>query len=253
MKKSLYLACLASAALALNMGLTIQDATAQSERLFSGLNSTTDPMKSTVLFFGAEFEPHSYNLESGFATALNGDISKDGFLLAGTIDFGEANWNFAGTKNNTDSYAAKALVGYQMYLDGIYVAALAGVDFQKNKTKPLSGISKTDGKKVGFVVQGELETTAVQAPYFGIGGSYSTANNTYWTRGRAGYNTGSFKFGPEVTALGDKDTDTIRVGGFVSDIKLGMLNVGFSLGYTNESDGKRNDGVYGGVELTTEF
>lgn len=252
-KRSVHLACLASVALALNVGMAVQDAAAQSEGLFSGLNNTTEPMKSTVLFFGAELEPHSYNLESGFAIALNGDISKNGFLFAGTFGFGEADWKFAGTKNNTDSYAAKALIGYQMYLDGLYVAALAGVDFQKNKTKPLAGIAKTDGKEFGFVVEGELETTAVQAPYFGIGGSYSTANNTFWTRGRVGYNTGSFKFGPEVTALGDKDTDTVRIGGFVSDIKLGMLNVGFSLGYTNESDGKRNDGAYGGVELTTEF
>ena len=246
--KNMKLAGLAAAALALNMGFDVQGAMAQG--LTSSLNNPSNAQKSTAVFFGADFEPHAYSLDSGFVTALSGDISQDGFLFAGTFAFGESSFKGFGIKSNQDSYASSALVGYQSYLDVIYVAVFAGLDWQNNDTKPST---KTDGDKFGFKIEGDFETTTENALYFGLGASYTTIFDGYWARGRAGYNMGSMKFGPEVTASGDDFTDSIRVGGFVSDIEIGMLNVGFAIGYNNQNNNKRNDGVYGTVELTTEF
>ncbi len=246
--KNMKLAGLAAAALALNMGFAVEGASAQG--LTAALNNPSDGQKSTAVYFGADFSPHEYSLETGFVTALSGDISQDGFLFAGILGFGESDSKSGGVKSDEDTFTGSILIGYQAYLDGIYVAAFAGLDWQDTDTKPSD---PKDGSDFGFKVEGEFETSTENALYFGLGGSYTTIDDGYWVRGRAGYSMGAMKFGPEVTASGDNDTDAVRVGGFVSDIELGMINLGFAIGYHDENNNSRKDGVYGTVELTTEF
>jgi len=251
--KKMKLAGLAAAALALNMGFAVHGASAQG--LAEALNNPSDGVKSTAVFFGADFEPHSWSLESGFVTAFSGDISQDGFLFAGVLGYGESN---GGGGVDTDSWSGKALVGYQTHMSDFYAAIFAGVGYLDNNTKPSSGAigSKTEGDKFGFAVEGELESSAQNALYFGLGASYNTAYDTYWARARVGYAFAPIKFGPEITAQGDDDGDSQKYGVFVSDIELGMFNVGATLGYIDEKNcrcNNRGDGVYGGVEASTEF
>lgn len=212
--------------------------------------------KSSYFFGGIDVEGgHAFYGDLGIQHSLNGDNAKDGFIVS--LYLGGARWKVkeAGVKIKGRSEQVEALVGYQMHLDDVYIAAHVGVDYQHNREKPADPASKIRGTKVGATVKLDVETTAVNALFGSYLGSYSTANNLYYSRGRVGWAFANMiKVGPEVTFYGDKDSDTTQFGAFIGDVKVGPVYLTFSTGYSEHKGlSGIEDGVYGAVRFLTEF
>ncbi len=190
---------------------------------------------STIVWASGDHAHGSYeDADVGFITALSGDLSQNGFVLRGdslhvnVIDDGFG-WDW------------DALIGYQYHFTAVTVSAFAGADFQR---QPDSRGDNEQGYKTGFKVAASVETGR-EAQFVGIwDGVYSTNANTYWTRGRAGYNWRKLLIGPESVFQGDDSYRSERVGAFVAipaDSLVGhSATVEFAGGYqsvTNLSNG----------------
>lgn len=83
-------------------------------------------------------------------------------------------------------------------------------------------------------------------------GSYATTANAYYGRVRFGVAAlaGGY-LGPEVTVLGDDYYRQWRVGGHLSGMQFGALQIGVSAGYVH--DHVRKGGLYTSLDLRTGF
>lgn len=213
--------------------------------------------KRVYVFGGFEIEGgHAFYGDLGFQLSLNGNNMKDGFIAS--IYLGGAHWKVreAGIKVKGHQNQVEALIGYQWHLDNLYIATQFGIDYQHNKEKPSDPLSKIRGSKVGATLKLDVETTAVNAFFGSYLGSYSTANNLYYSRGRVGWAfSNMIKVGPEIAVYGDDDSDTFQFGAFVGDVKvLGNTYLTFSAGYSNHKGlSGIEDGVYATARFLTEF
>ena len=84
--------------------------------------------------------------------------------------------------------------------------------------------------------------------------SYSTANETYFVRGRLGISLGALHAGPEVAFLGDTEYDAFKAGVFLGGIQLGQsASLGFNAGYTDADGNSSRDGGYLGASMSFKF
>ncbi len=161
---------------------------------------------STVVWAGFDQANGAYDFYSGFITALNGNGSTDGFLFRG--DGVYVNVDESGQVWDGDVY-----IGYQRQFNNVEVAGFIGADFQR---LPNSPGSKTQGYETGLKLAASVETDR-HARLVGIWcGNYSTAFDTFWTKGRLGYNWKSVLIGPEAAILGNDSFRGERVSGFIS-------------------------------------
>ncbi|MEL6422944.1 MAG: cellulose biosynthesis protein BcsS [Pseudomonadota bacterium] len=181
----------------------------------------------------------------GGVMAVNGDINADGVLLRLSGLHGTYSYALGAGENDVDVTAVDAMVGYQTFRDGLRLSGYIGVEHRDSDLALVDPNNPTQGDEVGAKVQLELATTAGTPLYLSLIGSYSTAFDTYWTRGRVGYDFGGFVIGPELMALGDEGFDQIRYGGFV-DIQIpGMRNVAIGLsGGGVDSDSSSTDPAF---------
>lgn len=142
---------------------------------------------------------------------------------------------------------ADALLGYQIVRSNIRVGLAAGVEYQDYRLSPNDPGNKIRGSETGFKVMGDVGTLVAKPWFFDLIGSYSTAFDSYWSRGRVGYDIGNVVIGPEVVFYGNLDFNAERFGGFVQlDIpsKHHFTRTSLSLGYEKTGD----SGVFGGRE-----
>jgi hypothetical protein len=113
------------------------------------------------------------------------------------------------------------LVGYQIVRDAVTYAVYAGVDTQSITLTPSDPTNAARGQDTGAKFIAEMDTDKAKSFYAEFYGSYSTAFDTYFVRGRLGdkYGAGAkesqMAFGPEVSFLGDKSYDAQRLGLFI--------------------------------------
>ncbi|NNF79629.1 MAG: cellulose biosynthesis protein BcsS, partial [Rhizobiales bacterium] len=161
-----------------------------------------------------------------------------------------------------------AMLGYQIVEGPVTFKAFAGVNWQNHDLKRTSLLTSggmapavafpsgdpfnpVRGDEVGF--KGQLEVWAALGDAFNISaiGSYSTAFDSYWARGRVGYTLMSpVTIGPEVIVLGNERFDQVRVGGFVG-LNLDIVNLSFNLGHAD--DDNNGNSIYGGASLSKRF
>ena len=84
--------------------------------------------------------------------------------------------------------------------------------------------------------------------------SYSTAYETYFVRGRAGFAIGALHAGPEVLFLGNEEYDAYKLGAFLGGIRLGETSsLTLNAGYTESEGSGSGDGAYAGMSLSFQF
>lgn len=203
------------------------------------------PRYDTVIYWGADGafrggDGRGYGADTGFVTALNGDIGSTGWTLGGNLNLSRT----TAPLSSTDSFGASLLLGHQWHAPGYYFSLAGGVNYVHNDETPGGG--PTDGDKVGAIVQYGIETKNVDALYLQSYGAYSTAFDQVYFHAKAGYKTPGLRFGGEFTAFDDKGSrPTLRYGAFVGDVPLGGgLSMVVSAGYQQERDPGKRDGFY---------
>ena len=193
-----------------------------------------------AIFSGGDFTEDDYFAYGGFEISLQGDLNESGFVLYGLTGYGESDVFSGG--DNSDGVVIDALLGYKFSTLLVNASLYAGV-----------GYNEDSDEDVGFKIQGGVSTADFSQLYASVFASYFTSEDSFYTQGRVGYNHSLLKVGPEVAFSRDDDNETVRVGGFISDVNLGWFYVGVAAGYAFEDGIDEKDSVYGTIDFYTEF
>jgi hypothetical protein len=212
---------------------------------------------SSGVWAGADFGPDSYFLYLGGVTALqNQDIrTQDGFLLRGSLGFGNYDYDtpaVPGGNVDSDVFSGDLMVGYGHHFGPHTLSFYAGGEFQNHDPSPNDPGNSVDGTEGGVKAQLELNAHPAENCVLDLAGSYSTAFDSYWSRGFAGYDFGPVTIGPEIGFLGNEEWDQVRFGASAGDVDLGFVNARAYVGYAN-NDGQGDDGMYGGLAFGKGF
>lgn len=199
-----------------------------------------EELSGMALFGGGDFTEDDYFAYGGFEISLQGDLNESGFVVYGLSGYGESDVFSGG--DNSDGAIVDALLGYKLITPLVNASLYAGF-----------GYNEDSDEQYGFKIQGGLSTADFSQLYASVFASYFTSEDSFYTQGRLGYNHTLLKVGPELAYSRDDDNDTIRVGGFISDVNLGWFYVGVAAGYAFEDGIDENDSVYGTIDFYTEF
>lgn len=224
--------------------------------------SSANAAQSTEVFGGFSATESSWYSYAGGVTAVNRDISKDGFLVRASGGYGGYDYdrvgNPAGGVNGTPA-SGDLMVGYHKFFSGLKtikggrLTVYVGGDYQSNHLNKIDTGNPARGGQFGVKGLTDLRLDLTDKIVADITGSYSGAFNTYWSNARVGYNFGNFSFGPEASFLGSKAFDQQRFGAYVGDINLiGNLKATVAGGYEN-SVRRGDDGAYGDVSVAYIF
>jgi outer membrane protein assembly factor BamA len=157
-----------------------------------------------------------------------------------------------------------AMIGYMFVRDSGSLAIYIGGEYQNHDLTPDDIANQIRGSEYGFKVAADI-SAARNGFYFELGGSYSTAFDSYYSQARIGLDRKRFVIGPEAGASGNKDYDAQRVGGFLT-LKRHLnayvpFDITLSGGYQFVSDGeggvvsgtRGSQGGYGAVNFTATF
>lgn len=252
-----------AATLAWGLGAWVASAPA----LADDFEPSSDTTYSIVTTSGGEVTNGAWEGYSGAYFAFNRDFSRDGWIgriygAAGRYD-DELRDGPDYLTVDGDYWNGDVMFGYLWVRGGIDFTVLLGADYQDRKAVVVSSNPLFSGREqedeFGFKVAADLETNGEgNSPlYLSLGGSYSTAFETYYALGRIGYNFDRFTFGPEVWALGDDSGDAQRLGGFLKlDHEIGTVasKITVSGGYQFADNGFAgefgSEGGYATIELS---
>jgi Cellulose biosynthesis protein BcsS len=199
-----------------------------------------------VFFSGVDGAPGSFYTYDGIVVAMNGDLSRDGFMVRLYGSYVQYDTD----PGHGTGWQVDAMVGYKFSRGPVWGSIFVGVDSQDYNLSPDDPTSQVRGQETGFKVAGDLRTAYGSPFYAAIEGNYSTAFDSYWARARAGLYRDKLTWGPEFAVLGNIDFDAQRLGGFVTihDIRVFRLrpfDLTFSVGHQWVND--NNNGTVGGV------
>ena len=224
-----------------------------------------------TIYSGYEFVKDSNFYYGGFIGALNGDLSRSGFLVQGFGGFGNYEYPNSAVPGGTvdgDITQLSGLVGYQVFAGTAHFRLFGGADWQNNDLSPSDPTNAVSGSDTNFIATGSVTTIGPGRLYFDLLGSYAVTNQTYWSRARLGYRFGRVVMGPEGAFYGNENFNSQRAGGFVK-VPLGpnfdvTVAGGFNFVANDEffeefgsgsfgGLGGISDGGYGNISISTWF
>ncbi|MFN0264240.1 cellulose biosynthesis protein BcsS [Tepidamorphus sp. 3E244] len=218
-----------------------------------GIMPSTGP--KIVLFGGVDARERSFYGYGGFVWAPMADLSQDTWLVRGMIGGGSYEYDnpgVVGGEVDGDHIEGDIMLGYQWHLQPGRFSLYAGLNVQDHDHSPNDPSNSTAGSEAGFKVQAELESTYGAPFYYNLSGNYSTANDTYWTQARLGWNMQQFTVGPEVSLAGNDEYDSQRVGVFAR-YSMDAFSVTGAVGYADVSGTQGGDGVYGSLGFSYAY
>lgn len=235
-------------------------------------DASTEATQSVTSFTGFDATRNSNYVYQGFIAALNQNLDKDGFLLrtyGGFVNYRYSLDTVTGGKVNGDGWQGDVMLGYQWVRQMYTLSAFIGGDYQNYRLTPDDPTARIRGTEFGFKVAADVESNEASPFYYSLGGAYSTAFNTYWSRARVGVTVRPTVFiGPEFIAYGGDGYDDQRLGGFVKfevpmtrtvplEITLSgghqWSRDGGSSGSTTAGGPGGDNGVYGALDLSFTF
>jgi hypothetical protein len=175
-------------------------------------------------YTGADWAKDSFYTYSGAVVSLQRDLSRSGWVaqvFAGYGSYEYHNPSIAGGRVDGDVSQLAAMLGYLWVRPGVAFGLYAGGDWTDHDLTPNDPSNSVRGSEFGLRVGADLRLIG-PGYYVSLEGYYSTGFDSYWTRARAGINTGRFIIGPEGGALGNEGFDAQRIGAFVM-FKLDMF------------------------------
>lgn len=215
-------------------------------------------VNSSVLFVGSDFKSNAAGGAVGGIYALNGNLDASGWLVRGQASYVGYEYNQNPVLNGYvigNVWDAAAAIGYQVSANGWVASAMVGPDYQSFSPNPAFPPNPIVRDQWGAAFFGRLATAGGAQFPTSIEGEYSTANESFWVRGRIGARFGALVVGPEAIGLGDIVYDEFRIGGYASYDVTSKFIVQADLGYAAAFRESIVDtyhggtGVYGGVAL----
>jgi len=205
---------------------------------------------SAFAFGGAEISEGGFFTYLGGGARIDGDLDTSGLMIRAQGGYGR--FDHVGPLGTEDGEVTTAnlMLGYQFVNGGTRIAIYAGPDYQRHDL-PNDPANPVAGSEWGGRIQGEAYSETENVMLLGIA-SYSTANDSYFLLGKAGFRVGSSIFvGPEAGTLGNDRFDQYRIGAHVTGFRIGPVGLGVEAGYVNNSPG--DDGIFGAVGFTLRF
>ena len=200
---------------------------APAEELAETIPSSVPGTNFMSLYTGYTWLEDSNFYSVGGEVALNGDMSRPGFLLQAFGGFGDYEYPNSGVPGaivNGDLYEVSGLLGYQFFAGNFKIAAFGGVDWQDNRLSPNDPSNPVNGSQTDFITTASMETTGTDLVYLKLYGGYSIVNETYWAKARIAPKLGQdrrLKIGPEGAFYGNENSNNQQLGAFMS-IPLGQ-------------------------------
>jgi outer membrane immunogenic protein len=233
----------------------VVSAYAQAGRAESELADTGDDYRpGNVLVFSAiDVARQQFSGWAGGLISLSQDLDTSGPRVMIIGGGGRYKYNTTGVPVRGTYSFGDVLAGYGFEGDNYSFNLMAGlnaVNHMLNREDPTNSVQGTEaGAKVFANLH--INPSAVTL-YYGET-DYSTAFETFSTYHKLGYDFfGTQIFiGPEASYFRDERSNETRVGGHISGMKLGTLQLGVSAGYSDNSI--IGTGAYGRLEATHRF
>src|SRR5206468_1065205 len=144
--------------------------------------SVPEPTERGVWFSGIDVVKDSRYVFDGVIVALNGDLSRDGFVVRA---YGSRD-DFDLNPGDGRAWQGDLMLGYITSRNHIEAGIYVGVDYQNVTLSPDDPTAKVRGSETGFKIAANVNTDREVPYYFSLHGNYSTAFDAYWARVRAG-------------------------------------------------------------------
>ena len=144
------------------------------------------------------------------------------------------------------------MMGYEWVMKNMTIAAFGGAEIVNNSISPNDPNNTVKGTRGGFRVGVDFYLLPTDRTMVSGVAYYSTNNSAYYGRLKFGMAFAERVYvGPEVVALGDNFFQQFRVGGHLSGLQFGAIQMGVSAGFL--ADRVRGAGVYGILESRVTF
>ena len=228
-------------------------------------DKTSDPdyKPSIVLDASGSFTSHQTNFGAvALTAALDGNLRQDGFRARVEGIAGEYNYF------TTLTPVAPAMIGLQKKIDATqenggvlggygwvsrdWTFALYGGAQVINTNLSYNYPGSPQGLRIGAKFVGEFYGSPTRNTMASGYAAFSTVNNEYYSRFKAGYMVWSNVFlGPEFLALGNEFYSEYRAGLHLTGLRIGQLSLGISGGAA--SNRTTGSGGYGIVDAQLGF
>ena len=185
--------------------------------------------------------------------ALTNDLQKSGPRLylsggVGWYQFGTEGGMVNGVYSTGDFLGGYGFVGRNYDIN-----FLAGVSAENDILSAVDPTDPVHGTEGGIKVRSDFTVNPTPRTLFEGEVDYGTAFKTYFSSVKFGYDIfgNEIFFGPQVIAFGDARFNQWRVGGAISQIKFGKVEVDLSAGYARDSS--VGSGAFVDLGLNIEF
>jgi len=220
---------------------------------YTGQASTSDDWivgfdaSTTVTSTGSVFA------NAGVTAALDGSLRESGARLkvdamAGTYEYRAA----SGRDIRADQIEGAALLGYEWIWREAKLAGYVGLAVRNTALSALDPRNAVAGTSYGIKAAFDFYARPSEKTMVSATGSFTTNDNAYFTRFRAGYRIGEgIYLGPELAFLGNDFYNQWRAGLHLTGLELGPVQASLSAGYMRDREQK--GGAYGSVDVRAKF
>jgi outer membrane immunogenic protein len=216
--------------------------------------STDESGSNIMAFTGIDVSKLSTSGWVGALIAPAKDLDTSGLRVWVVGEAGGYMYSDGGTWFRGVYESGEVLAGYGFEGDNYSINLLAGPNAINHMVSPYDPTNHVQGTDGGIKVRADAYVTPTAATMSYTEGEYSTAFQTYWAREKFGFditNGQQIYVGPEVAVVGDERFNQWRVGGHISNMKIGKLEIDLSAGFADDSIVGKS--AYGHIELSENF
>lgn len=208
--------------------------------------------RSNLAFIGFDARQDAHYPYLGLIHHFSGNVLDDGLLFR--VGGYRADYQYTtGASYDGTATSVDAMVGYQKNAGSYVMRGFIGVEHSDHDISPANPADANSGADTGVKVQGEIETDFAARNYFGLIAMYGSAKESYWARGRLGYNFSGNIVGGEAFLTGDQEFNERRLGAFVMMTNMAPMTFTLSGGYSNSGDSRGGTSGYVTAELAVLF
>jgi len=217
------------------------------------VNANEMDSNNTIVFTGYDDREDADFAYVGVTHYLNNDMHSDGFVIRALASDSDYEYKTISGKTDADANSAEVMLGYQKVMESFVARGFIGVDYEDHDLSPDNRFDDNRGDTTGVKAQVELETLFSSANYGSLLTSYSTANDRYFARLRAGHDFSGFVVGPEAIFLGDQEYNEQRIGAFLMVKKAIPVVLTVSAGYADPDTDRGDSSGYFSLEVSKGF
>ncbi len=217
--------------------------------------------RETLLLAGGGFAQGSFSQYTGIIIPLvNGE---NAFLQDGPIlRFWQKSYGFSYKAELTPNSPAKTRInafgasltgelGYQKKLSRGQLAGYLGLTFRQFRLSPKDPGADLGQNPIGVPLTLDGTWSVFDKVSVSSNLSYTVFQKDYWAQMKIAYRptSSTLSLGPEVVVQGGSEYQYLRLGAFVSGIKLGKFHLGFNLGLRDDLR-ENQQSLYGDFNLS---